>query len=89
MVFSPNEAVEMLQRVIDRGHLDKIIGVGLDSSEAGNPPRLFEEAFALARKHGLRCVAHAGEEGRSSLAFCVDNLSFSERRNSSCCWRHI
>ncbi len=45
------------------GHLDGVIAVGLDSSELGRPPHLFEDAFAMARKLGLRAVAHAGEEG--------------------------
>lgn len=44
-------------------HLDRVIAVGLDSSEVGNPPELFAEAFAMARELGLRAVAHAGEEG--------------------------
>lgn len=44
-------------------HLDGVIAVGLDSSELGNPPELFLEAFEMARSLGLRCVAHAGEEG--------------------------
>ncbi len=43
--------------------LDRIGAVGLDSSERGNPPRRFTEVFARARTLGLRCVAHAGEEG--------------------------
>jgi adenosine deaminase len=40
-----------------------ICGVGLDSSEAGNPPSKFVEVFARARAAGLLAVAHAGEEG--------------------------
>ncbi|HLF44500.1 MAG TPA: adenosine deaminase [Acidimicrobiia bacterium] len=44
-------------------HLEGVIAVGLDSSERGRPPELFEEAFAMARDLGLRTVAHAGEEG--------------------------
>ncbi len=39
------------------------IGVGLDSSEMGNPPEKFVEAFDLAAAEGLHRVAHAGEEG--------------------------
>ena len=39
------------------------IGVGLDSSEIGNPPSKFERVFAAARDLGFRLVAHAGEEG--------------------------
>jgi len=42
---------------------DQLIGVGLDSSEVGNPPELFTEVFDLARDAGLHVVAHAGEEG--------------------------
>ena len=44
-------------------HKDKIIGVGLDSSETGNPPSKFEKVFAKARDEGFHVVAHAGEEG--------------------------
>ncbi len=44
-------------------HRDKIIGVGLDSSERGNPPSRFERVFAKARDAGFHIVAHAGEEG--------------------------
>lgn len=43
--------------------LDRIAGVGLDSSELGHPPAKFERVFAAARGMGLRAVAHAGEEG--------------------------
>ncbi|MEN8040284.1 MAG: adenosine deaminase [Actinomycetota bacterium] len=42
---------------------DRLLGVGLDSSEVGNPPELFAEVFQLAREAGLHVVAHAGEEG--------------------------
>ena len=42
---------------------DRFIGVGLDSSELGNPPEKFERVFARCKELGLRLVAHAGEEG--------------------------
>ena len=42
---------------------DKIIGVGLDSSEKGNPPTKFKKLFDQAIKEGFLTVAHAGEEG--------------------------
>ena len=42
---------------------DKIIGVGLDSSEKGNPPNKFKRLFEQAIKEGFLTVAHAGEEG--------------------------
>ncbi len=44
-------------------HRDRIAGVGLDSSERGNPPSKFAQAFRRAREAGFRLVAHAGEEG--------------------------
>ena len=43
--------------------LDKLAGVGLDSSESGHPPSKFARVFAAARERGLKLVAHAGEEG--------------------------
>jgi adenosine deaminase len=42
---------------------DKIVGVGLDSSEAGNPPSKFKHVFRRARDAGFFLTAHAGEEG--------------------------
>jgi adenine deaminase len=44
-------------------HKDKIIGVGIDSSEIGNPPRKFEKLFKRAIDENFLTVAHAGEEG--------------------------
>lgn len=44
-------------------YLDRIHGVGLDSSELGHPPSKFQNVFAAARDKGLKLVAHAGEEG--------------------------
>jgi adenosine deaminase len=44
-------------------HLDKIIGVGLDSAEIDHPPAPFAPVFERARELGLHRVAHAGEEG--------------------------
>jgi adenosine deaminase len=43
--------------------LDRIEGVGLDSSEVGHPPEKFARVFAAAGNLGLKRVAHAGEEG--------------------------
>ena len=43
--------------------LDRFVGVGLDSSELGNPPAKFARVFAASRERGLKLCAHAGEEG--------------------------
>lgn len=42
---------------------DRFVGVGLDSSELGNPPEKFARVFARCKELGLHLVAHAGEEG--------------------------
>jgi len=42
---------------------DRILGVGLDSSEQGHPPAKFQAVFDRARAEGFHAVAHAGEEG--------------------------
>ncbi len=44
-------------------YLNKIFGVGLDSSEVGHPPSKFANVFKAAREKGLHLFAHAGEEG--------------------------
>jgi adenosine deaminase len=43
-----------------------IYGVGLDSSEMGNPPEKFINVFSKANGMGYKLVAHAGEEGPAS-----------------------
>ena len=54
---------------------DKLIGVGLDSSEVGHPPEKFARVFARARELGLHLVAHAGEEGPPAyIATALDVL---------------
>lgn len=45
---------------------DRIVAVGLDSSELGNHPSKFAAVFARARDEGFLTVAHAGEEGPPS-----------------------
>lgn len=47
-------------------HRDKIVAVGLDSSEKGNPPEKFQRVFEHALAEGFLTVAHAGEEGPAS-----------------------
>jgi len=44
-------------------YLNRIAGVGLDSSEKGHPPSKFARVFKAAKERGLKICAHAGEEG--------------------------
>jgi len=58
--LSEAEAFECLEQVLPLR--DKIVGIGLASSEVGHPPEKFAKVFARARELGFRLVAHAGEE---------------------------
>ncbi len=65
--------------------LDRIVGVGLDSSELGHPPSKFARVFKAARDRGLKLVAHAGEEGPPAYVWealdqlAVDRLDHGNR----------
>ncbi|HER26861.1 MAG TPA: adenosine deaminase [Rhodospirillales bacterium] len=48
---------------------DSFIGVGLDSSELGQPPEKFSRVYAQARDMGLKLCAHAGEEGPPAYVY--------------------
>ena len=63
-------------KILDQAlvHKDKIIGVGIDSSEIGNPPRKFERVFKKAIQNNFLTVAHAGEEGPPEYIWEALNL---------------
>ncbi|MDT0542323.1 adenosine deaminase [Streptomyces lonegramiae] len=65
MCFLRDESAESALETFEsaRPYLDRLTAVGLDSAEVGNPPSKFREVYARAREAGLKCVAHAGEEG--------------------------
>jgi adenine deaminase len=60
-------------------YLDQVIGIGLDSTEIGNPPADYAELYEAARRHGLRAVAHAGEEGPAAYIWDALTLLRVER----------
>lgn len=59
--LSAESAMATLDQAIPYG--DRIVGIGLDSAERGNPPSKFADVFAKARAAGFEAVCHAGEEG--------------------------
>jgi len=59
--LSQDDAIATLEQALP--YKDRIVGVGLDSSEQGHPPEKFAEVFRKAREAGFLAVAHAGEEG--------------------------
>jgi len=67
--------LELLAEVRRAGAADRVIGVGMDSTERGVDPRSFAPAFALARSLGLRLTAHAGEDsGPENIGTALDAL---------------
>ena len=70
--LSEDECFQILDKAI--AHKDKIYGVGLDSSEKGNPPKKFEKLFKKASENEFITVAHAGEEGPPEYIWEALNL---------------
>ena len=74
--LSQEEAFETLGQALP--FKDDIIGVGLDSSELGNPPSKFKDVFKKAKEEGFKLVAHAGEEADFSYIYeALDLLDIS------------
>ena len=71
--LSEDDAFETLKQA--EPWLDRIEGVGLDSSEVRHPPSKFERVFKAAAERGLKLVAHAGEEGPPDYVYeALDRL---------------
>jgi adenosine deaminase len=66
------------QAIAEAQHLHKrsgVVGFDLAGAERGNPPRLFREAYEIARLGGLGLTVHAGEdEGPRRIWEAVDDL---------------
>ncbi|GAC1416592.1 MAG: adenosine deaminase [Candidatus Velthaea sp.] len=65
MCFLRDQSAESALDVLDQAqpYGERIVAVGLDSAEIGNPPSKFARVFERARAAGWLTVAHAGEEG--------------------------
>ena len=76
MCFLRHLSEEECFKTLDQAlvHKDKIFGVGLDSSEMGNPPKKFEKLFKKAIENNFLTVAHAGEEGPPEYMWEALNL---------------
>lgn len=75
--LSEDAAFETLEQAM--AHIERIDGVGLDSSEMGHPPSKFERVFARAGELGLKRVAHAGEEGPPEYVYEALDLLHIDR----------
>jgi len=58
----PAAALEMVGWVVAQ-RVDEVVGIGIDYREVDRPPELFADAYAAARRAGLKTTAHAGEFG--------------------------
>lgn len=65
--LSEEECFETLNQAL--AYKKDIIGIGLDSSEIGNPPSKFKNVFKKAKEEGFKIVAHAGEEADVSYIY--------------------
>ena len=70
--LSEEEAFKTLESSIP--YIDWIDGVGLDSSELGNPPSKFINVFKASAERGFKLAAHAGEEGPVEYIWEAINL---------------
>lgn len=59
---TPEAAFEMVSLVV-ADPAPEVIGLGIDYSEVDRPPEFFWKSYRLARRHGLKLTAHAGEYG--------------------------
>ncbi|KAL3424678.1 adenosine deaminase [Phlyctema vagabunda] len=79
--LSADQAGETYKEASALGHFSDgtVVGIGLDSSEVGNPPEIFREVYASAKAAGVRRTAHAGEEGDSTYISRALDLCHVER----------
>ena len=73
--MSADSALETLEQSLP--YRDRIIGVGLDSDEKGNPPLKFKDVFARARTEGYRLTMHCDVDQENSVGHiwqCLDEI---------------
>ncbi len=69
------ELLERLAELKRAGRAERVIGMGMDSTERGVDPRDFAKAFAVGRSIGLHLTSHAGEDtGPDNIATALDAL---------------
>jgi adenosine deaminase len=76
--YGPAAGLALIERLAElraRGDADRVIGVGMDSTERGIDLAAYLPAFELARSAGLHSTAHAGEDaGPENIATARDVL---------------
>jgi adenosine deaminase len=78
--FGPTAGLELVEGLVelrrsDAAGMDRVIGVGMDSTERGIDPVSFRPAFEAAHAAGFRLTAHQGENSPAgAIAACIDVL---------------
>jgi len=76
--YGPGPAQELVDLAVElrrAGQSERVIGIGMDSTEKGVDPRAFADAFATARAAGLHVTSHAGEDtGPDNIATALEAL---------------
>ena len=77
--FGPGPALELVEALVAlrrSGAAERVIGIGMDSTERGVDPAAFAPAYAAARRAGLRATGHAGEDtGPDNIRAALDALA--------------
>lgn len=63
--MSAESAAETLRQALP--YKEKILGIGLDSDEHGNPPLKFKEVFKQAKKEGFHLTMHCDIDQENSI----------------------
>ncbi len=76
--YGPIAAVELAEDLVTlrrAGQAERVIGMGMDSTERGVDPADFAPAYEVARQAGLHVTGHAGEDtGAENIASAVEAL---------------
>jgi adenine deaminase len=78
--FGPEAGLAMVERLVELRRAgapgtERVVGVGMDSTELGIDPATFAPAYDAARAAGLRLTAHQGENSpASAITTCLDVL---------------
>ncbi|HYH27715.1 MAG TPA: adenosine deaminase, partial [Actinomycetota bacterium] len=76
--FGGEAGRELVEGLIDlkrSGRAERVIGIGMDSTEQGNHPSTFLDAYRLAAAFGLRRTGHQGETSEPGwIAEAADGL---------------
>ena len=69
MCFLRDHSAESAKETLEASlpYRDRIVGVGLDSDERGNPPEKFAEIFAAAEEAGYRLTMHCDIDQEQSI----------------------